>query len=168
VTERQDRRRFGEIASAVAVILSLIFVGLEVRESARQTELNTQSLQVTAYQDVIAQISTINLLNIEHPEIAQHIQSVSSISELPDGARGQIGNYYFLLTRHGDMAYYQYELGMLTEERLESALGLLNFMMCDPRYREFWTGNREAFVAGYREFIEAKISAKECRGEWRD
>jgi hypothetical protein len=168
VTERQDRRRFGEIASAVAVILSLIFVGLEVRESARQTELNTQSLQVTAYQDVISQISTINLLNIEHPELAQHIQSVSSISELPDGTRGQVSNYYFLLARHGDLAYYQYELGMLTEERLESALGLLNFVMCDPYYREYWGGIRDAFVAGYRDFIDARISARKCRGEWRD
>ncbi len=168
MTERQERRRFGEIASAVAVVLSLIFVGLEVRESAQQTELNTQSLQVSAYQDVISQISAMNVLNIEHPEISQYIGSVSSISELPDVPRSQVSNYYFLLARHGDMAYYQYELGMLTEERLESALGLLNFMICDPRYREYWTGIREAFVVGYRDFIEARISAKKCRGEWRD
>ncbi len=164
----RDRGRVAEVASAVVVVLSLIFVGLEVRESARQTELNTQSLQVSAYQDVISQISAMNVLAIEHPEITQHMAGVSSVSELPVVPRVQVGNYYFLLARHGDMAFYQYELGMLTEERLESALGLMNFMMCDPRFREYWTGIREAFVAGYRDFIEARISARICRGEWRD
>ena len=64
----RDRARFAEIASAAAVVISLIFVGLEVRESARQTELNTQSLQLSAYQDLIGQIGTINVLNIQNPK----------------------------------------------------------------------------------------------------
>ncbi len=164
----RDRGRVAEVASAVVVVLSLTFVGLEVRESARQTELNTQSLQVSAYQDIISQISAINVLNIEHPELQQHIAGVSSISELAAVPQSQIGNYYFLMARHGDMAFYQYELGMLTEERLESALGILNFMICDPRYREYWTVIRGAFVASYQDFIDARISARKCLGEWRD
>ena len=32
-----DRGRLTQIASAAAVVLSLVFVGLEVRESAQQT-----------------------------------------------------------------------------------------------------------------------------------
>ena len=38
-----------QIASAMAVVISLVFVGLEVRETAEQTALNTVSLQVTAW-----------------------------------------------------------------------------------------------------------------------
>ncbi len=64
-----DRGRFTQIASAAVVVLSLVFVGLEVRESARQTEVNTQSLQVSAYQDLIAQIQLINLTLLENSEL---------------------------------------------------------------------------------------------------
>ena len=58
---------FAGIASAAAVVLSLVFVALEVRESSRQTELNTQSLQVSAYQDLIAQIADVNIVMLENP-----------------------------------------------------------------------------------------------------
>ena len=51
-----------EVGSALAVVLSLVFVGLEVRGTSRQTALNTESLQVAAYQDLIAQIGQFNQL----------------------------------------------------------------------------------------------------------
>lgn len=37
----------------VAIVASLIFVGLETRHSAMQAELNTRALQIAAYQDLI-------------------------------------------------------------------------------------------------------------------
>ena len=160
----RDRARFAEIASAAAVVISLIFVGLEVRESARQTELNTQSLQLSAYQDLIGQIGTINVLNIQNPKEGEP----TSWEGLSFRESEQLYNRYFLVTRHGDMAFYQYELGMLTDERLESALGPLNVNLCSPVFRSWWSDNRGAFVVSYRNFLDGKISARECRGEWRD
>ena len=155
----RTRGRVAGIASAVAVVLSLIFVGLEVRESARQTELNTQSLQLGAYQDLISQIAAINLVAIEYPEVSLAIQG--SLEGLSPAEREQANNAMFMMARHGDMAFYQYELGMLTEERLESALGLLNVSLCRPGFREWWSNVSHLFVASYREFVSAKISANE-------
>ena len=37
----------------VAIVASLIFVGLETRHSAMQAELNKRALQIAAYQDLI-------------------------------------------------------------------------------------------------------------------
>ena len=125
-----DRGRFTQIASAAAVVLSLIFVGLEVRESALQTELNTQSLQVTAYQDLIAQIGAINERGMDNPELGQLVAATSSFNELSEIDRERVFSNLMLIARHGDMAFYQYELGMLTEERLESALGPLRDAVC--------------------------------------
>src|SRR5688572_19188637 len=55
--------------SALGVALSLLFVGLQLRETSRQTALNTASLQVAAYQNLNEQISRFNELLLE-PEIA--------------------------------------------------------------------------------------------------
>ena len=149
-----------ETASAVAVVISLIFVGLEVRESARQTELNTQSLQVSAYQDLIAQINAMNILLFEFP-VAGTLFGASSSEDLSSEEYGQLTALYLLVTRHGDLAYYQYELGMLTEARLESALGALNDWVCTPLFSEFWSNFRQNFTASYRDFVDSKISARE-------
>lgn len=37
----------------IAIVASLILVGLETRHSAMQAELNTRALQIAAYQDLI-------------------------------------------------------------------------------------------------------------------
>ncbi len=157
----RDRGRFAGIASAVVVVLSLLFVGLEVRESARQTELNTQSLQVSAYQDLIAQISAINARSMDHPEIPLLIAATSSFDDLSESEGEQVFSSLMLVARHGDMAFYQYELGMLTEARLESALGVLNVTLCYPLFSEFWSVTSHNFIASYSDFIDAKLSAQE-------
>ncbi len=160
MTERRDRRRFGEIASAVAVVLSLVFVGLEVRESARQTALNTQSLQVSTYQDLIVQISNVNALLLENSETRQLIieTAESSWDELSADEQGELRAFFYLLLRHGDLAFYQYELGMLTEERMESALAPLYGQLCKPAFRAFWEAASDNFAEGYRHFIDERFS----------
>ena len=160
--ERRGQRRLVEIASAVAVVISLIFVGLEVRESARQTALNTQSLQVSTYQDLIAQIGDVNALMLENPEIRQRIAegAESSWDELSADEQSELRAFFFLLLRHGDLAFYQYQLGMLTEERLESALGILGGQICSPRFHGFWYSQGSDFVSGYLDLINGMIA--EC------
>ncbi len=157
-----DRGRFTQIASAAAVVLSLAFVGLEVRESARQTELNTQSLQVSAYQDLIAQIGAMNERGMDNPELSLLIAETSSFEEISGIEEEQVWSNLMLIARHGDMAFYQYELGMLTEERLESALGPLKSAVCMPVFRHFWSFSGHNFVASYREFVDNKISTQSC------
>ena len=162
----RDRGRLAKTLSAVAVVVSLVFVGLEVRESARQTELNTQSLQVSAYQDLISQITEINARSMDKPEISLLIAATSSFEELSEIEREQVFSAFMLVARHGDMAFYQYELGMLTAERLESALGVLNNAVCRSVFRQFWAFSSHNFVVSYREFVDAKISTQDCPEEW--
>ena len=52
-----------EIISAVAVVVSLVFVGFEIRNSTEQTEQNTRALQVSAYQDLINRIVDMNAID---------------------------------------------------------------------------------------------------------
>ena len=159
----RDRGRFTEMASAVIVVLSLIFVGLEVRESARQTELNTQSLQVSTYQELITQISNINVMMLENPELGRRVRQTfnSSWDELSADERADRAALFYLILRHGDMAFYQYELGMLTEDRLESALGPLYGQLCTPTFRGFWEFASDNFAEGYRHFIDERFSDRQ-------
>ena len=136
----RDRGRFAGIASAVAVVLSLVFVGLEVRESGRQTALNTRSVQASAYQELIGRILDFNEANVARPELIINI-SRALFDSLPEDEQRQRRSMVVARFRYGDLAYYQYELGMLTEERLE-----------------------DNFVSSYRQFIDDIISDNEnCR-----
>ena len=52
------------------------------------------------------------------------------------------------------MAYYQYERGAISEERLIAALGPLNEMKIMPPMREVWDRRRDTLAEGYRTYID--------------
>ena len=154
-----------ELASALAVVATLVFVGLEVRETRRQTALNTEAIQVAAYQDLISQINRFNELLLE-PDVAAVFERMQD----PEGEwstfspveRRQARSLLYILVRHADMAYYQFEHGMLPEERFDSALRPLLTDMDKPIYRAFWEEVKGSRVPGFRDYIDRRI-AQELR-----
>jgi hypothetical protein len=149
-----------EIAAAVAVVLSLLFVGLQVRESALQTELNTAAVEVSAYQDLMAQIAEFNRMAVEDPDVAR-IQTIGdvSLSTLPPVEQRRHIAMVFLMLRHGDMAYLQYERGMLDENRMYSAMAPLRAWLRYCSTRDVWAQNRDNYVPSYRSFVDSFISS---------
>jgi hypothetical protein len=147
-----------EVGSAIAVVVSLVFVGLEVRETARQTELNTEAIRIAAYQDLISQISSINELVLE-PEAAAAYAHLSSPDTdwgtLSDEEQARVTRIFFLLVRHADMAYYQFEKGLLPEDRLESALRPFTGSLQAPVHSQQWERWKGFFVPSFRDYIDS-------------
>jgi len=131
----QNWALIAEIVGGIAVVLSLIFVGLEVRQSASETALNTQSIRASAYQDLVQQLSDINSLLIENPELSRvrriaidggDLESTSDIDLFNSFAR--------LIVRHSDMAFYQYSNGLVEEDRFRSMAGPLGAEVFSNKY----------------------------------
>jgi hypothetical protein len=161
-----DGRRYrlaAEIASGVAIALTLLFVGLQLRETSRQTALNTVSIQVAAYQDLNAQISHFNELLLD-PELA----AVFELMMDPEGEwsrfsavqRRQARSLLYMRVRHADMAFYQYDRGMLSEERLDSALRPLLSDIDKPIFRAFWEEVRPNQVPAFRDYLDRRIAER--------
>ncbi len=133
--------RAAQLGSALAVVLSLVFVGLEVREASRQTGLNTEAIQIAAYQDLVAQISELNRLLVE-PDAASLFERLldpgGDWAEFSQTDRRRGRSMLILILRHADMGYYQYQRGVLSEERLESALAPWLLFADRPLFRSFW------------------------------
>ena len=112
-----------ELVGIAAIVLSLIFVGMETRNGTIQAELNTRALELAAYQQLIENIAHMNTLSIENPGMSEAINKAwDAPSELSVSERRAVGSWLFLRFRHGDMAYFQYERGAIDELRLRSAL----------------------------------------------
>ena len=144
-----------EIASAVAVVVSLVFVGLEIRNSAEQSYLNTQALEISAYQSLMESISQMNVLAIENPQqVALTRKGFSNPNELTDVEAGQFENYLFMRFRHGDMAYFLFERGAIDEARLNSAICPLADNLRKPAAQEFWAKYKSNFVKPFQNYID--------------
>ena len=151
-----------EVVSAIAVVVSLVFVGLEVRETARQTELNTEALRLAAYQDLISQISDFNMAMLD-PVAASVYLRISDPqgdwASLSPVEQSQGDRILFLLVRHADMAFYQFEQGLLSEDRLSSAVRPFTADLAAPIYRDFCARAKGKFVPSFQAFIDSHLAA---------
>lgn len=143
-----------EIISAIAVVLSLIFVAFEIRNSSEQVEQNTQALQVAAYQDLIGRIVELNAIGIEE---GTTIESLVAIENPTEAEVSKLNSFLWILFRHGDMAYFQYEQGAISEERLQSAMAPVLGRLSLPRVAARWEEIEPVFVPSYRAYMREQI-----------
>lgn len=120
----QEFALIAEIISALAVIAGLIFVGLEIRQSSEETALNTRAIETTAYQDLISQIIDINM-SIISVEKLRDVYFLAQTEELTNQEDINIFRTYAIsVARHADLACFQYQQGLIDEERLVASLAI--------------------------------------------
>ena len=154
-----------EISGAVAVVVSLVFVGYQVRQSNEQSALNTTALQVTAYQQLVDGISEFNIQTLENAElraVRTKIEAGTEIENLSPDEWQVINAFLYLIYRNGDLAYLQYRRGIIREERLRSGMGILVNYLAIPTVRKHWDGAKRGFVADYTEYVD-RVAAETDR-----
>ena len=146
---RQHWKDLLEGIGFVAIISSLIFVGLETQNSSKQTALNTRSLEIAAYQELMNNIAEINVMNIQSAEAAEITAPIFGVSDVKTW---RSESTLFLAFRHGDIAYFMYEQGAIDGDRLRSALRILPLRT--EVGREFWIRQKFVFVEPYQNFTD--------------
>ena len=153
---REKWKDLFESVGIVAIVASLVFVGIETRNSTRQAVLNTQALEIAAYQDLMDNIAEMNAIIVQDPELAALMYKATRTTEsLTDLEQYRYTRALFMRFRHGDMAFFQYERGAIDEARLRSALQILDLE--NPNARDFWESVQQNFVESYRNYINRLI-----------
>lgn len=149
-----------EIVGALAVVVTLVFLIVEIRQNTEQTRLNARAVEIAAYQDLVSQMLEVNKLNFEYPEyIILNEKQLAGIELTPEESAQVAVRYsamYWMLFRHGDMAFHQYENGIIDEERLTSAFGILS--LGKEEIWEAWEIRRLHFTESYRNYIDQLIA----------
>jgi hypothetical protein len=141
----------------IAIIASLVFVGIETRNSTKQAVLNTQALEIAAYQELMDNIAEMNVLIVQNPAVAALMyKAFRTTDEFSELEGFQFSRAAFMRFRHGDMAFFQYQRGVIDEQRLRSVIRVMN--LSSPRIREFWERSQGNFVEPYRDYISSEIA----------
>ena len=149
----QEYALIAEIIGGIAIVASLVFVGFQVNQTAEETALNTLQMQANAYQDLSSQITALNHILIENPEVDVLSKTSLNYDDLSLEDQVRVGAFVIMIVRMSDMAYHQFEQGMISEERLMSAVGPLADNLCNPIYRQIWQNISKNFVQNYQNFV---------------
>ena len=152
-----------EIVSALAVIVTLVFLIIEIRLNTEQTTLNVRAVEADAYQGLIAQMTHINKRGLDYPEFQDIWRRwQQGDSNLPREEYGQVNSYLWMIIRHADLAYYQYERGIIDEERFLAVITVLTGpLKASVRVREEWDRRKLNLVQGFKDTIDNYIE------EWK-
>ena len=154
-------RETAELIGIAAIVASLVFVGIETRNSTEQAILTNRALEIAAYQELMDNIAEMNVVQMQDAELAAlMIKALTTPEQLNEVEHYRMNRAYYIRLRHGDMAYFQYERGAIDEARLNSALNILNFP--NPEMRKHWKRSRLNFVESYRTHIDKIVEEFEA------
>ena len=149
-----------EILSAVAVVTSLVFVGLQIRQGAQETALNTRAIETSAFQDLTTQINTISLDLSANPQLAELAARVLQGGKLETPQEVvQIQSFLFAVNRHGELAFRQFESGLMDELSMIGMLGPVEFWIQSEVGREIWS-RQTSLNASYRAYVDSLVATR--------
>ena len=163
-TRLQTVAVWAEIAAAISVVLSLVFVGLQIRQSTAETMLNTRIAQAAAYQDLQSQLALVTTVQIENADLRRAMARVRGGDrlEMPGDADDLhvYTAYARLVIRLGDLAFYQRQTGLIDDARLASMLSPLRVdVLSNPLGRSIWEAMSGSLVPGFIEHVDSALLA---------
>lgn len=144
---------WADIVQAVAVVATLLFVGVQVRH-------NSRIARMTAAQ-TSAQLLTENLGRvIDHPHLADLLtQSDEEYEGLSPGDRLRISNFLAASFRHIEVLHAHRRYDIYEEELWDGAMSRLRVMLANPLVRQWWADNREHYAKSFQAHLTSEIEA---------
>ncbi len=144
-----------EIVGSFAVVVTLVFLLVEVRENTEETRAANRH---TVFTDLREQL----LVRAQSPSLAAVIESASSGMELTPAQQSQYIGYLFAVIKSVEEAYFQYAEGRLDKEYLDTriaGLGNRNFLG-NELGRAFFEDNKERgeITAEFAQMSDAQFS----------
>ena len=145
----EDLGNIGEFVAAVAVLVTLGYLAIQIRQ-------NTQSVRASTYQSMV-QGQRLQPLVIEHREIAElFVQAGQDPSRLDEADQLRLYFALNLAFRSFDLYHYQYRKGLLEEEQWSGYDNLIrSFIGTSPAVSPWWNdGARQQYSESFRRYFD--------------
>ena len=157
-----DLGNLGEFVSAVAVVVSVLYLAIQIRQ-------NTRSLRAQAHQSITTHIAELNRTIVEYDEVAEILErGLEDPTVLTPAEARRFNAYNSARFRHYDNIYYQYRVGVLEESQWVGFSRMLRFHFMQAGLRRWWNDSTAfyspEFVA-YCEKLQFEVGAPVDAGE---
>lgn len=155
----QDLGAIGEIIGAAAVVASLLYLAVQIRQGSRIAKASTTQ----ALLGYSAQMNTAAAGNV-----APVMAKVLSGEELAPDERYQYFAYMLATFAQSWQAHHQYTNGMLEREVFEAYERRTLSFLVRPNARDFWKRNRFRFSTTFCEYVDGLVERADGPGDHRN
>jgi hypothetical protein len=159
----------GEFVGAIAVVVTLVYLAVQVRQNTRMLEENerlalaqTYQMRADSLQNMLVQAADSEHIGpiITKLTDAGYPEDVGSLDILSDTERGRFRQWHIAQLTHWDNMYFQYEQGFLDEEYYRQSIRTRVARLA-PVWRALRiTGMRESFAAEVETLLAERDEAE--------
>ena len=145
----EDLGNVGEFVAAVAVVVTLGFLAVQIRQ-------NSRTLKASAAQSVLQSLSEALRAVAESPGLARVInQGLTEFDKLDETDQNQLFFWLFAWFRLVEQAYQHHAMGNIQEGTWAGQVAHLKGSLASPAVVRFWTARRSAFSQEFQEFVDS-------------
>ncbi len=142
-----------EILGTAAIVVSLIYVAVQIRQNTRATRLTTDQ---NVFHD-LREATAIVAMDTEMATI--QIKAMTDIANLSPAEKHRYYTYLNITYRVYENAYYQNQEGTLDSYVWEGIIANLMIGKDTSGYRAFWHDRKQSFSREFQDFHESRLPA---------
>lgn len=140
----------GEFLSSIAVLVSLIYLAVQIRRS-------TEAAQTATYQSVVSDFGALNRAVASTPELAMlFVNAMEDYGSLSASEKARVSQLYFAVFHYFENMYYQYQKGYLESEVWEGWKRLMLTYHSRPGFQAWWVLRRDVFSKSFVDFLSVE------------
>lgn len=140
------------IVASLAVIASLVFVGIQLRQSGLSTRMMTAQINT---QIMIENFGRL----IDHPDIAAIFAGERGPEDITPGERLRIGNVFASTFRHMEMLHMHQRYGIHEQEMWQASEARLQERIEIPIIRSWWETSKHSYAPSFVAYVDHRIAA---------
>ena len=153
----EDFYFISQIIAALGIMLSLIFVGLQLRQSTEQAKRVEEATRVAAMREAHSNLANWYMHTSQHPHLTSLIgKALNDFKSLSEDESAQAVTSTSALLSYAQNAFYEWHAGDLPDEQWKGWFVALQFV-CTPGGQKLWAMRRHMFATPFADYVEANL-----------
>src|SRR5581483_10723369 len=147
-----DLASLGSFVNGLAVLISLIYLALQVRQTKRNQQIAIRHTRASRIVD-------LQLALADPGVVGAWLHGSGNPREITQTELGQFINLCRALFFHFEDSFYQREEGLLNDEAFETVVAGVRLSARSPGWRAAWKIARPNFAGRFRDFMVGAVAA---------
>lgn len=136
-----------ELVAALAVVISLLYLALQVREG-------TEAARTSTYESIVSDFGALNRVIASSPDLATlFVRGQEDYSALSADERARVSQLFFVCFHNFENMYYQYRKGYLEEDVWQGWRRLMLAYHARPGFQLWWSMRSQVFSPSFVDFL---------------
>ena len=138
----------GEILGAMAVIGSLLFVGMQIRNNTRATQVASSHNLTNTFLTVLNSLAT-------DPELTRiWLQQSRDISALSGNDLQRVLSLNVMVLKAFEDAFHHHRLGQMSDEMWDGWQAFILLVCSYPGVRQYWEQRKNFYSRSFQEYVD--------------